>query len=138
MSSALASRVSPPSPACLFGPSVCLPLHRQAGPSGQKALFDLLSPMNAVPLIAWFKHHGRETSGSWPSRGPCTSPPALATLRECVLSTLEITHLYVYYVSTSFSLPSYKCYENRNLPISIHSPQNHNAGHTARHKQVVN
>lgn len=106
--------------------SVRLPLHRQAGPSSQKALLESVQSHECCPLNSLVQASQQANLWSWPGAGALVHPPALATLlSECVLSTLEVTHLCVWLRGSHLSpLLSYKCYENRNLPISIHSPQN--------------
>ena len=118
----------PPSPACLSGFSA--PLCAQAGgslwPEGQQALKSVqsheLCPPNSLVQVSPLQGG----LWSWPGAGALVHPPALATfLSECVLSMLEITHVCVWLRDSHLSpLLSYKCHKNRNLPTSIHSPQN--------------
>lgn len=95
LSPGLQSSAHPALPASLA--SVRLSVHRRAGPSGQKALLESVQSHELCPLNSLVQVSPLQGSlWSWPGAGALVHPPALATfLSECVLSTLEITHLCV-------------------------------------------
>lgn len=140
MSSALASRALPTQP--------CLPLWPQCAslctgrrvPLARRLFSNLLSPMNAVPLIAWFKHHGRETSGVGLGQGPLYILQHWLPFFQSVFCQRWKLHICMCDYVVHIFLPYYHINAMRTeicLFQFIHH-RIHNAGHTARHKQVVN
>ena len=97
--------------------------------------------MNSVPLTAWFKcHRCREASGVGLGQGPLYILQHLLPFFQSVFCQRWKLHIYVCDYVIHIFLPYYHINATRTelcLFQFIHN-RIHNAGHTARHKQVVN
>lgn len=139
LSPGLQSSAHPALPASLA--SVRLSVHRRAGPSGQKALLESVQSHELCPLNSLVQVSPLQGSlWSWPGAGALYILQHSLPFFQSVFCQRWKSHIYVCDYVIHIFLPYYHINATRTeicLFQFIHH-RIHNAGQTARHKQVVN